>query len=365
METDQGYKSRRTVDQINYSTTRMKYSTEGTRTAVISKNADVISFTGNNVKPNALKTTLTHATLGSDTTQIPPSGFIDCENLSEVNVPLKCKTVSEYAFKGCSKLKDTNILSGGEYSVQLIGNHAFDGCNGLENIKINLKGTDSTSYHIGEYAFANCNSLKNVSWEKWSYLGEHMFSGCTSLTSLNIPNNTNYIFPYCLAGIPNIKSITIPSKIWMLNDFCFQNDTSLTSVTIEDSKDGKSVLDHVGNSIFDGCTNLTTMTFPEVITDMSCFEPYTLSGSNVSRVVMSGMDDEKFVTNYKERFEFENTGYIRSLTEFKKIQENIVNHNVPVVFFTNSEHEDKITGGCQRCQDLRDAIKSEKWKQYM
>lgn len=94
---------------------------------------------------------------------------------------------------------------------------------------------------------------------------------------------------------------------------------NLKDVIIVDDGDNKSVIDHVGNCLFDNCPKLTSITFPESMTDMSCFEPYTLSGSNVQRVIMKGMDDEKFVTNYKETIEIQNTGYIRTLTDFLKI----------------------------------------------
>lgn len=146
-----------------------------------------------------------------------------------------------------------------------------------------------------------------------------MFANCENLKTVNIPNNTNYIFPYCLADIPNIETITIPNKIWMIPDGCFQNDVNLKEVNIVDDGNNKSVIDHVGNCLFDNCPKLTSITFPESMTDMSCFEPYTLSGSNVQRVIMKGMDDEKFVTNYKETIEIQNTGYIRTLPDFIKI----------------------------------------------
>lgn len=164
MGNSETYRSNRVVDEINYPTTRMKYSSRGSKTVSISKNTDNITVIGSSSIPNALKKTLKSVTMGKATTSIPPSAFIGCESLQSATVPKNCIVIEECAFKDCVNLKYTNILSGGEYAALLIGNHAFDGCNSLESININLRALDYTSYHIGAYAFANCKNLKNVSW---------------------------------------------------------------------------------------------------------------------------------------------------------------------------------------------------------
>lgn len=71
-------------------------------------------------------------------------------------------------------------------------------------------------------------------------IGRGAFRNCSSLISVTIPNSVNAIYGF------KGESSTIPA---------FRNCTSLTSITIPES------VTRIEGSIFEGCTNLTTLNF--------------------------------------------------------------------------------------------------------
>ena len=177
-----------------------------------------------------------------------------------------------------------------------IGSHCFDGCDSLVDIQINL-GRSNRLTMIGEYAFANCRNLRSVEWTLAPFIASHMFSGCSSLTSLNFRNpTTNYVYPYGFAEIPSILSIQIPRTTWFLNDNMFEGCSKLSLVEIQDGTNAEtsSVLNQVGEWVFNGCSSLHEITLPRSITSFSQIDDNFLAGSSISAVKFNGIDTQLF-----------------------------------------------------------------------
>ena len=244
---------------------------------------------------NDLKRSLVAVTIGENCTDIEPSCFYGCENLESVFMPTTCRNVGDYAFYGCSNLKYITCLRRNSFPVNYLGNHAFDGCDSLGEICLNL----SSGYYkvgVGEYCFANCMRLSSFQQYGSAYLGANMFSGCESLTSIQLPANTNYVFPSALANIPNLVSVELPSNIWFMSDSMFKDCPRLTSVVVRDTDDSKSVMNMVGFGVFEGCESLTDVELPRSINSLSCIDEGFLYGSSVSCVRFNGLPDSTFTT---------------------------------------------------------------------
>lgn len=98
-------------------------------------------------------------------------------------IPENVTQIGDYAFAGCTDLKDISFAS----SVQEMGEYAFAYCYGLERIAVN-----EGCVRIGSHAFDNCNNLTKVSLPAtMETIEEFAFSFCSALqdfTSLsNIP----------------------------------------------------------------------------------------------------------------------------------------------------------------------------------
>ncbi len=87
------------------------------------------------------------------------SDFEACENLEHITIPANVKHINDYAFKGCTALKNANLSEGLEtINGGGDGSHgAFNGCIKLQSITI-----PSTVTSIGGHAFFNCLSLNSI-----------------------------------------------------------------------------------------------------------------------------------------------------------------------------------------------------------
>ena len=116
-------------------------------------------------------------------------------------------------------------------NVTSLGNHVFQGCNGLKSITLGKGitniGTEcfkecafveitipSNVMRLDSYTFRNCEKLENVIIEEGiQTMGNGIFEGCDSLTKVVLPNSLlsleNYVFQYC----SSLASITLGTGI--------------------------------------------------------------------------------------------------------------------------------------------------------
>ena len=223
-------------------------------------------------------TTIKSVTLGDSVTSIGDNAFIGCSGLTSVEIPDSVTSIGNSAFSYCSGLTSVTIGDG----VELIGYGAFRDCSGLESV---VFGESVTS--IGDSAFYGCSGLESITIpNSVTSIGDSAFSGCSVLTSIVIDEgNAKYTDGECNAiidkstktliqgfnstdfsKIPNsvtsignsafnrcsgLESITIPNSVTSIGDFAFNGCSGLTSVTIGDG------VELIGNGAFSGCSALT------------------------------------------------------------------------------------------------------------
>ncbi|MBR1789141.1 MAG: leucine-rich repeat domain-containing protein, partial [Bacteroidaceae bacterium] len=194
-------------------------------------------------------------------------------------------SIGSYAFSGCTGL--TSVIIGN--SVTSIGSYAFQGCSGLTSVDI---GDGVTS--IGSYAFQGCTGLTSVTIpNSVTEIGESAFSGCTGLTSVTIPNSVTEISYYAFKSCTGLTSVTIPNSVTKIRGSAFSGCTGLEQMRVEagnttyDSRENCNAIietasnsliagckntvipysvTSIGNSAFEGCTGLTSVTIPKSVT---------------------------------------------------------------------------------------------------
>ena len=181
--------------------------------------------------------------------------------------------INEAVFKNCSGFK-TLILPEEHWFIEV---SAFEGCSGFSN-EINLNNICKLS----AYAFAGCTNLK-VKLDfynfdtNWEYIGEHAFEGCTCIEEVRIAANIEEIREYAFAGCTGLKKITVEGDVEKIKWNAFENCTGLTTegISIRDDVEindcafqgctgfnGKLVINgswKIGANVFTGCTNLLTV----------------------------------------------------------------------------------------------------------
>ena len=137
-----------------------------------------------------------------------PTGWISADILSVV-IGSNVTTIGNNAFKECTSLVSVTIPN----SVTTIGANAFYQCNSLTTVvipdSVTTLGTGTELNDGGPFQF------------------------CTSLTSVTLPNNSNFTtlkpttFFYCSA----LESIVIPDSVTSIGDAAFAFCGALQSVT--------------------------------------------------------------------------------------------------------------------------------------
>lgn len=203
-------------------------------------------------------------------TEIGEEAFRNCTNLQTIYLPTTVTNIGPKAFYGCTNLtkigfKDSNGNEvDSDYSdLRHIDRFAFSGCTSLTTIgttngtiKIPRKVTS-----IGEYCFRNCTSMVNVQFgDKICNIPASALVGCTSISDITI-NNENEYYVTGATGSKNalykrsggykklIKVVGNPTQFYVPNDVY-----------------------SVGNEAFQGCSNLTLITFGENVNELDFYE---------------------------------------------------------------------------------------------
>ena len=218
-------------------------------------------------------------------TEIPTAAFRYCKSIEEINIPENVTSIGYYAFDGCSALLRLNSTIDGVVNipegVTEIKNDTFYKCLLIEKV---FMGDYITN--IANYAFSGCSSLKQINSTNTGELvlpasvrsiGLYSFGGLSLITKIVIPDSVSEISYNAFSGCNGIEEVVIPfvgTKIGETNSdykifsaiFSAGSDIpkSISKVTIT----SQSV---IPDNAFKNCKNIKTIILPSNA---------TLAGSN-------------------------------------------------------------------------------------
>ena len=174
-------------------------------------------------------------------------------------------SIGNYAFSGCSGLKDVYIPG----NVTSIGNKAFRGCSGLTSVTIPDNVTS-----IGESAFEDCSSLTSVTLGKGlQYVDENAFEDCDNLDSVYISDFIAYL---------NIsfqeERVTAYSDYYKSNPMRYANKLYLNGKRVVGNVIIPEGATKICNYAFGGCDSITGITIPDSVTRIGYEAFYNCSG---------------------------------------------------------------------------------------
>lgn len=158
-----------------------------------------------------------------------------------------------------------------------IGGKAFYGCNGLTSLPT-ISGCS-----IGESAFASCN-LTSVNLENCT-IGKSAFAACKQLKSVTISGSaTEEIGESAFNGCIALTSVSLPEQLKKINASAFYQCYSLTGVVFPNSLE--EIGDEAFNSVQTG--SLLTLTFPASLKKIGAKAFY--GQSNIADVYFLGTE---------------------------------------------------------------------------
>jgi len=202
------------------------------------------------------------------------SAFSGCANLQEFKLLDKVTHIYEYAFYGCSALKNTRPALG----LKFFGGMAFGNCTSLTSSDAyipqsvtELTGNPYTGCSVVVTIDKNdsLNEQNGILYDATGYTV--LIVSATATGNVTLLDSVYEISAGAFAGT-NISGITIPSRIKEISESTFANCTSLESVVFENG------VETIGNYAFQGCTKLTSVTFGNTLSSIgtSAFEGCTM-----------------------------------------------------------------------------------------
>lgn len=203
-------------------------------------------------------TGLTHATIGSNVTNIGDYAFIQCNKLIEVynrsslNITqnsTKNGYVAKYAYHVYDQQGQSRLgLMGDGYVVYTNGSTKTL-VSYIGNAKVLTLPDGITD--ILDRAFAYRDDITGVTVpDSVTYIGVCAFAYCYGLTSIVIPDSVIQISTETFYCCSELKSVTIGSGVTSISGDAFYNCSSLTSIVIP-----KNVTD-MSSYVFSDCTSL-------------------------------------------------------------------------------------------------------------
>lgn len=228
--------------------------------------------------------------------------FSGCE-LTSVILPQSVTEIGMNAFKGCDKLIAINLPN----SLKTINSSVFENCSSLISIDIPDSVTD-----LGVAAFQGCSSLASVKLShSLTVLNSAMFAYCTSLTSIAIPDGITSLGDYGFRGCTSLANVEIPQSVDYAGHSIFRDCKSLETIdissvsrlwycTFEGCSSLKSVklsesLQSMQNFTFGYCTSLETIDIPKSVQSIDCaFEGCTNLKTITLPAALTSLDSGAF-----------------------------------------------------------------------
>ena len=223
---------------------------------------NVGSYIQNNISPDALGIgdggifrdceNLRVITFEEGTANIANFLLYDTASIEYIVIPKTIKKIGEYAFGECINLAQLRYEEGSELTT--IDTGAFSGCRFLNN-------------------YTDNNGVKHsVVPDNLTSIGNSAFYGCIGLEQIDIPSGVQKVLPSAFANCEKLEEAYVPNTVTELGDSCFLNCKKLKKAHIPDE------LASIPTSLFDGCEVLSDNNLPLTLKSIGSRAFYNCDG---------------------------------------------------------------------------------------
>lgn len=195
--------------------------------------------------------------LGNRIEAINNCAFQKCRWLTSITLPDSVKFIGYRAFKGCTELSSITLPDG----IERIEAEAFAET-ALESTPANWRGD---IFYIGKHLIKAKNTVHGILSIRPGIrcIAEEAFSGC-AITALTVPDSVSFIGFGAFHGCP-LERVVIGNGLESLIAFGFYKGPEKKS--LKSFQIGASVR-CIGERLFMGCTNLTSINIPKSVMEI-------------------------------------------------------------------------------------------------
>ena len=232
-----------------------------------------------------------------DVTAVSDNAFRNCAGLTSVTLGDKIGTLGKRAFMGCTSLTAMTFTP----AVTAVGDYAFNGCTALHDVYFD----NDSPLEIGNGAFMGCSSLEKVEWESsnelegrggLTSLGTNAFARCLSLPNIMLPGNVQHLGITIFEGCSNLNSITVMSETpLLLQGDPFSLDASKVTINVPSSGTAGATAALYENA--NGWKKYSIVELPYSFIDNNGYQYLKTSSNSVSLIGKSVVGNEVVVRN--------------------------------------------------------------------
>lgn len=192
-------------------------------------------------------TGLWSAYIGSNITKLENSTFENCTSLTDVTLPEKLVSIGDNCFKGCENIKSIALPA----TVTTVNDFAFNNCAKLESV---THASAANLKFLGSDVFGSTRWLESQKENDplITFCGFIVYGAEYDKPVLNIPANVKGIAGKAFAHNASIKALNIPLNVTFIGDNAFDDCQELTSAFVHKN------ISYIGKSIMSSCGKFTT-----------------------------------------------------------------------------------------------------------
>ena len=228
----------------------------------ITEEGELLSSNGNLLLMDSSGT----LTIPERVTKIGEGAFANVEGLKTIIIPGTVKEISPNAFAYNTTLETVIMQEKDGYGVEYIGNFAFMECPNLTTVQM-----PNTVKEMGIQVFYHCGNLKNINLSNnLKEIPINTFDGAKNLSNIELPEGLTKIHAFAFLNCISLETIKFPSTINTIIGSAFNGCSKIKNIEI--AKENKNL--KLENGIL-FCDNKTENTVEMIIILKEAIEPGT------------------------------------------------------------------------------------------